>query len=586
METTINNRPVILTLFSNDEDAYLDALVEEQQSITDALSQKDDDGWIKFHIENYTSNKRISELLSKYYGRIMLLHFGGHATGSQLQFRNGVGHGEGLARQFKDISVVFLNGCATVGHVEALLENGVKAVIATQSAVNDTKSVFFAKSFYQLLGKGHTLGDAFEKAKNDLMMQYGNKSPKIRKGLKIKRESIAEFFPWGIYTSNQAIYQWRLPDKHYHSNRLVTQNYENSKVSEPNIFLLKSVYSKIKHNNPIIEQLRQIYLVKKKPKPTLMEVTEGILRSFLAPISEELRRLFTSDLLEFNYGRLSAIHLVYQRTVQLLAFILLSNLWDNKDNSTLSDEQRQLIQVFFELDEFTYLNFDFFKFIKTLIPIIENHFIEEIVQVDFSDNSPISKSVHFLKNIPSLILDASLKDDEIRKKSCQRAEVELTTFLKEFHALVKYKLLVVKNIKILQFKNNEPEYVHEVVELDNNKNHEMTDYTQKFKPHTDSEAVILFKNQANAGLNLSPFVIDENTLIGEKNSKIYFYAYAKTAKEFIFSSINDKAVRSTKQNHFNEIGKQILRAKSEILKQGTEAVFTLEHESNIEEFDF
>ena len=44
---------------------------------------------------------------------------------------------------------------------------------------------------------------------------------------------------------------------------------------------------------------------------------------------------------------------------------------------------------------------------------------------------------------------------------------------------------------------------------------------------TDSNSVILLKSKKdlNEYLNLSPFIIDENALLGEKKSKLFFFSH-------------------------------------------------------------
>ena len=205
-----NLRPVLLAIFSNDQDAYLEHLIREEKGIDDILSPLDDKGFIKFHKEYYASTEELIKLFVRYHERIILLHFAGHAGGTQLQFRGGSSHQKGLAQLLKNVPVVFLNGCATQNHVEALLDNGVKAVIATNSAINDTTAFEFSKQFYQMLANGQTLSEAFDLAKASIDTRYGDNKKTLQKGLKLRRDK-KDNFEWGLYIEDEDVYNWTLP---------------------------------------------------------------------------------------------------------------------------------------------------------------------------------------------------------------------------------------------------------------------------------------------------------------------------------------------------------------------------------------
>ena len=357
-------RPVALTIFANDQDAYLDKLEAEQQAIDNALSSFDDKGFIKLHKENFTSSQRLIELSIRYHGRIMLLHYAGHASGTQLSLKGGGGHSKGLAQLLKGIPFVFLNGCASQGHVETLLENDVKAVIATSSAINDTKALQFSTIFYEMLANGHTLGVAFEKAKEGLDLKFGSASPKIGKGLKLKRKG-KEAFEWGIYTSNENIYNWKLPTHQRKSILEEVQNAQNT-VPKPNRYLVKNLYKAIRQHSDIAKRIRNERKFT-QPKPNFSEAAQVIGETFLTPISEEIRRLLTPKLSRtFDVERLEQIQIAYQRTIELVVFIMLSKLWNEGNKAKLTEEQRKRIKIFFELDEYTYPSFDYFEFARFL----------------------------------------------------------------------------------------------------------------------------------------------------------------------------------------------------------------------------
>lgn len=580
----MKRRPVALTIYANDQDAYLEMLEAEQHAIDDALTTLDDDGFIKLHKESFTSSNRLIELAIRYHGRIILLHYAGHASGTQLSLKGGGGHQKGLAQLLKGIPFVFLNGCASNGHVEALLDNGVKAVIATSVAIGDSKALEFSSHLYQMLAKGHTLGEAFDMAKQGLELKHGEKTPSVGRGLKIRRNQEKNVFEWGLYTAQENIYNWKLPNEVYYSELEKVKDFNNEHLLKPNRYLVKNIYKQIRKYSDAAQRIR-LERQNIQPKPNFSEGVQVIGESYLTPISEELRRLFTPERSKsFDVKRLKQILSVYQRTIKLLSYILLSQIWRDIRRLKLTEEDRQKIQVFFELDEYTYPSFDDYEFIRFLKNLLdknkETYYMPEMAELDTNDDSEFSKSVFFLTELQDEIHAIQA---ELVEKTCQKAEEKLTQVLKDLYFLVKYKLLVVKRINILRIKNQSPIYLHDIIMLDNNKNNTQPDGTMVFEPYTDSDAVILFKEKANQGLNLAPFVIDQNALRKEDNSRIHYYSHLSAQNNLCYSSITDRMILEIdvnddddfddgETNPYQVVAQQINYAKNDLLGLKAEVI--------------
>src|SRR5678815_4228282 len=91
-------------------------------------------------------------------------------------------------------------------------------------------------------------------------------------------------------------------------------------------------------------------------------------------------------------------------------------------------------------------------------------------------------------------------------------------------------MVSVKNILYEEVRNKIPQYLHAYTFLgvDNDKL-----YSAKYKYDTkpiSSDAVIIFKNRYQEGLNLFPFIIDFNSLTDELEVKICFYTYFEEGK--------------------------------------------------------
>ncbi len=169
----MNGPPVVLLAFSNDAGNHLDNLVRERKTISDALSSFEDNSYIRLHVEDDAGIDDLFGLFDRFSDQVAMFHYGGHADGAALDLEkpggpNEVAHAGGLAKMLglsEQLQLIFLNGCATQGQVKALLDAGVKAVIATAAPINDAMATDFAGQFYSTLAAGGSIGKAFEAAR-------------------------------------------------------------------------------------------------------------------------------------------------------------------------------------------------------------------------------------------------------------------------------------------------------------------------------------------------------------------------------------------------------------------------------------
>ncbi|MEO1079497.1 MAG: CHAT domain-containing protein [Pseudomonadota bacterium] len=156
--------PVVFLAFANAVDRHLPQLKSESRKIYSALSGLEDEHAIQLHREESSSLRELYEDLLRFDGRIVVFHYGGHADGSVLELEDGEGGAQGLARllgQQSSLKLVFLNGCATRGHVDHLLKAGVPAVIATSVEIGDSKAEAFSAAFYTALAGGRSIEESF-----------------------------------------------------------------------------------------------------------------------------------------------------------------------------------------------------------------------------------------------------------------------------------------------------------------------------------------------------------------------------------------------------------------------------------------
>ena len=168
-------QPALLLASANDgrEGRYLPSLAREINGVRDVLSGACEDGLCELIVRQGTTRGDLARILAnpRDRDRITLAHFAGHATGNHLLFEGRdtpvVATSGGLVQLLTSLSsleVVFLNGCSTFAHGRRLTQAGIPVVIATSEDISDAQAQRFAVRFYESLGHGSTVQDAFDHA--------------------------------------------------------------------------------------------------------------------------------------------------------------------------------------------------------------------------------------------------------------------------------------------------------------------------------------------------------------------------------------------------------------------------------------
>jgi tetratricopeptide (TPR) repeat protein len=208
--------PVILTAFANsyDEAAYLTHLEQEHDRLLNILAPL---SYLRHIPLSSAKTGQLVSTLTQYQQELLILHFGGHADGSQLHFKDTGGQVAGLAENLSlhpQLKLVFLNGCNTQAQAVQYLEARVPAVIATTCSVADGQAMQFAEVFYNALAKGHTLEEAFVRAKGAMKLSgatpQGEEIVKLR-GVRLRQEQVKEL-PWRLYVAGDEVLGWKLEE--------------------------------------------------------------------------------------------------------------------------------------------------------------------------------------------------------------------------------------------------------------------------------------------------------------------------------------------------------------------------------------
>ncbi len=212
--------PVIILAIADyrtDDAQHLRELGQELDGIKAALAPAEAAGLC--HVVDFADAdvEKIVAAFDKYEGAVVGFHFSGHADGFQLMLdgnANGAELAAFLGRQ-RSLRFAFLNGCSTLGHVEAMHQNGVSAVIATARAIDDHVASELAISFYEQLAVGKNLETAFLRYETE---QRIRKTPpeslyRLRDTAGTVGETANGAFPWQVYykPGAEAVRAWDLP---------------------------------------------------------------------------------------------------------------------------------------------------------------------------------------------------------------------------------------------------------------------------------------------------------------------------------------------------------------------------------------
>lgn len=211
--------------FANAPDEHLASLKTESRRVYRTLRPLEDDGQIHVHREESSELGELYEDLLRHDGRIVIFHYAGHADGATLRLEGGEGGGKGLASmlgQQSGLKLVFLNGCATKGHVRRLLDAGVPAVIATSVKIGDAKALEFSDAFYLALAEGRSISESFDSAGAFIEGRHGARGDAgvafTRGGTDWEDDDEDGYdepvLEWGLHVREDAaadLEQWRLP---------------------------------------------------------------------------------------------------------------------------------------------------------------------------------------------------------------------------------------------------------------------------------------------------------------------------------------------------------------------------------------
>ena len=247
-------------------------------------------------------------------------------------------------------------------------------------------------------------------------------------------------------------------------------------------------------------------------------------------MGEQLRKLFADATIDVE--RLRQLVLTYETIAELFCFTVLSQLWNAKHDTpaiAVSATDAAIIDGFLGLTKAGQATYDYVALIAAVARVFRDNaiapFIDEFATLGELRHSKAFDAAHrFMEEMRAELVHGQIAAEEIAS-FCVQAETHLGTILSDLAFLVRYRLATIKKIDIIKVRHKPPEYRFNQVALDR-VTAGIMDTEEVYSAFTDNESVILMKSDGVSNyLSLSPFVIDENALTGNQNSKLFFYSH-------------------------------------------------------------
>jgi len=245
-----------------------------------------------------------------------------------------------------------------------------------------------------------------------------------------------------------------------------------------------------------------------------------IIKNFPWPIGVELRRLFSGSMRQLDRLRLDQIFKTIERTMQFVSFVMISQLWKDtaKENIKVPENFSKDFESRFavlSLGNFTWM-------IRAIGKMYEEQKVEWFMnEMNENFDKKFFAALDFWVPERNEIghYQINLTQEEIEKR-CVEYEEKLTYILQTISFVAKYKLISVREIKVIKPKNQEATF-HHVIDLLNSSDSDFKGKEINETSYSESQSVLLMKTikSIDEYLNLSPLVIDTNCEILDNKEK-------------------------------------------------------------------
>ena len=179
----------ILLLSANPNDTNQLHLNEEFREIREGLSVSGNNNLFEVRQGGATRTKDLRRLILSYQPHI--IHFSGHASAEGIFLETDSGHytavtGQALANLFSlfsdTVNCVILNSCYSNAQATEIVKQ-IPYVIGMNAAIKDDAAIQFSMGFYDALGAGRTIEDAYKFGCNAIQLEDNHHDEAANRGV-------------------------------------------------------------------------------------------------------------------------------------------------------------------------------------------------------------------------------------------------------------------------------------------------------------------------------------------------------------------------------------------------------------------
>ena len=286
-------------------------------------------------------------------------------------------------------------------------------------------------------------------------------------------------------------------------------------------------------NELLIQQVFQ-EMLKYKPSLQKMLVTDEdeeetldarflgdiIIKNFPWPIGVELRRLFSASMRQLDRLRLDQIFKTIERSMQFICFVMLCQIW--KDNKEKKIDMSENLGKEFSSRLFVLTMGNYTWLIRSIGSLLQANSIPWFMpEMGANFDRKFYAALDFWVPERNDIghYQINLTHQEIEKR-CVEYEEKLAYILERIAFLCKYKLVSIREIKVIHPKNQPAKFNH-LIDLLNSSDSDFKAQELEEQKYAESQSVLLLKSLKTLDeyLNLSPLIIDTSHEIIDDKEK-------------------------------------------------------------------
>jgi len=272
-----------------------------------------------------------------------------------------------------------------------------------------------------------------------------------------------------------------------------------------------------------------------------------IIRNFPWPIGVELRRLFSGSTRQLDRMRLDQIFKTIERSMQFISFVMICQIWkDAREkkivvNESFKKEFRERISIL-SMGNYTWM-------IRAIGNLMQEQnavwFMPEMaVNFDKKFYAALDFWVPERNEIGHFQINLTIEEIERR---CVEYEEKLSFILEKISFISKYKLVSVREIKVINPKNEDARFNH-LIDVLNSSDSGFKAQELEERKYAESNSVLLMKSikTFDEYLNLSPLVIDTNSEVIDDKEKfeikkdIFMYTKFRGDLMYIGTEVTEK----------------------------------------------